>query len=61
MAKLEDGGLQRRDIVEDVVRARIDAIEANAETAHVELAVAEMVDACGVVDMTDDMVGEGGL
>ena len=61
MAKLEDGGLQRRDIVEDVVRARIDTIEANAETAHVELAVAEMVDAGGVVDMTDDMVGEGGL
>ena len=61
MAKLEDGGLQRRDIVEDVVRARIDAIKANAETAHVELAVAEMVDARGVVDMTDDMVGEGGL
>jgi len=61
MAKLEDGGLQRRDIVEDVVRARIDTIEANAETAHVELAVAEMVDARGVVDMTDDMVGEGGL
>jgi len=61
MAKLEDGGLQRRDIVEDVVRARIDAIEANAKTAHVELAVAEMVDARGVVDMTDDMVGEGGL
>ena len=61
MAKLEDGGLQRRDIVEDVVRARIDAIEANAETAHVELAVAEMVNARGVVDMTDDMVGEGGL
>ena len=61
MAKLEDGGLQRRDIVEDMVRARIDTIEANAETAHVELAVAEMVDARGVVDMTDDMVGEGGL
>ena len=61
MAKLEDGGLQRRDIVEDVVRARIDTIETNAETAHVELAVAEMVDARGVVDMTDDMVGEGGL
>ena len=61
MAKLEDGGLQRRDIVEDVVRARIDTIEANAKTAHVELALAEMVDARGVVDMTDDMVGEGGL
>ena len=47
--------------MEDVVRARINAIKANAETAHVELAVAEMVDARGVVDMTDDMVGEGGL
>lgn len=45
MAQLQDGGLQRGDVVDDSVVARIDAVEAQSKAAHVELAIGEVLDA----------------
>lgn len=58
---LENCGHQRRDIVYDGVVAIVHAIESDAETAHIHLAVMEMENACGVVDVAKNLVREGTL
>ena len=58
---LQDGGLQRADVVQYRVVYRADAIEANAQTHHVELRTREAFDACRVADVAQDLVGESVL
>ena len=61
MAHLKDGGLQRGDGMENMIIARINAIEADAEAAHIHLALREMLDASGVVHVAQDLMGEDTL
>ena len=56
---LEYGGFEGADVVEGVVVAGVDAVEAKAEAYHVHLSLGEVFDACGVVDVAEDMVCEG--
>ena len=58
---LENGGLERGDAGEHGARARVDAVETQAQAAEVHLIFGEMLDAGRVADMTQDMVGEAGL
>ena len=58
---LQDGGLQCRHIIYNMVVARVYTVESKTESAHVELTLWEMLYACRVVDMTYDVVGESGL
>ena len=60
-AQLQDGGLQRRHGGKDTVIAGIDTIEADAQTTHVHLALREVLDAGGVVHVSQDLMAEGGL
>ena len=58
MAQLEDGRLQGRYVVDDLVRTGIDAVESQSQPAHVHLPLREMFDTGGVVHVTDDLVLE---
>ena len=51
VSQLEYGGLQCRDIVNCLVVARIHTIEPKSQTAHVQLALREVLDACRIVNM----------
>ena len=55
-ARLEDGGFQSCHVVEQVVVARIYAIETESETNHIEMVLREMLDACRVADVADNLV-----
>ena len=58
MAQLEDGRLQGRDVVDDLVRTGIDAVESQSQPAHVHLSFREMFDTCRVVHVADDFMLE---
>ena len=61
LAHLQDGGLQRADGMENAVIARIDTIQTETQTAHIQLAIGEVLDAGRVVDMAQNLMREGGL
>ncbi len=61
MAQLQDGSLEGADRMQDAVVARVDAIEAQSQTAHIELALRKMLDAGRIVDMANDVMTEGRL
>ena len=61
MAHLEDGGLKCRDSMKDVIISWIDAIETYAQTAHIHLALWEVLNACRVVHMAQNLMGENTL
>ena len=58
MAQLENGRLQGRDVVDDLVRTGIDAVESQSQPAHVHLSFREMFDTCRVVHVADDFMLE---
>ena len=53
---LQDGGLQGGHIINDGIVSRIYAVETKSQTNHIHLALWEMLDACRVADMAQDMV-----
>ena len=55
---LEDGGLQRGDVVEHRVVARVITVESESKTTHVELALREVLNARRVVDVSEYFVRE---
>ena len=60
-AHLENGGLKRRNGVENAIVAWINAIEAKAQTTHIHLAIGEVLDASRVVHVAQNLMREGGL
>ena len=61
VAQLQNRRLQRRDVVDDLIVAAVDAIKSKAETAHIQLALREVLDAGGVVDMAEYLMVKGCL
>ena len=61
MVHLQNGGLQRRDGIQDTIVTGVNAIETEAETTHVELSLGEVLDTSRIVDMAQDLMGEGRL
>ena len=61
LVHLQNGGLEGADGMENAVVARIDTIQAETQTTHIQLAIGEVLDAGRVVDMAQNLVREGGL
>ena len=61
LVHLQNGGLEGADGMENAVVARIDTIQAETQTAHIQLAIGEVLDTSRVVDMAQNLVREGGL
>lgn len=61
VAQLQNRRLQRRDVVNDLIVAAVDAIKSKAKTAHIQLALREVLDAGGVVDMAEYLMVKGCL
>ena len=61
MAQLENGGLQGADRIQYVVVAAVYAVETQAQTAGVQLALGEVLDAGTVADVSQNLVWEGCL
>ena len=61
MANLENCGLQCADIRENLVVSWINAIETKTKAAHIHLTLWEMLYACRVADMTQNLMLKGGL
>ena len=47
--------------MEDAVIARVDTIQAKTQTAHIQLAIGEVLDTSRVVDMAQNLMRESGL
>ena len=58
---LQDSGLQRTDIVQDMVGIRVDAIQADTQADHIELSSRITLDAGRVADMPQNLVLESSL
>ena len=55
---LEDGGLQRGDVVKHRVIARVITVESESKATHVELALREVLNARRIVDVSEYLVRE---
>ena len=58
---LQNGCLQGAHAVDGLVVARIDAIESESQTAHIQLALREVLDTCRIADMAQNLMVEGCL
>ena len=58
---LENGSLQGAHAVDGLVVAGVDAIESETQTAHIQLALREVLDTCRIADMAQDFMVEGSL
>ena len=61
VTQLQDGSLQRRDIVDCLVRSWVDTIQAQAQSAHIHLMFREVIDARRVVHVADNLMAERSL
>ena len=53
---LENRGLERTDIMENLIIPRIDAVESRTETYHLQMTIREMFNPRTVADMTQNLV-----
>ena len=51
VANLQDSSFQRRQIMDDVVIDRVDAVQAQSEAAHIKVALRETLDTRRIADM----------
>ncbi len=58
---LQDGGLQGAHAVDGLVVAGVDAVESKTQATHIQLALWEVLDTCGVADMAQYLMVEGCL
>ena len=53
---LQNGGLKRADGVEDAIVARVNTIETKTQTAHIQLAIGEVLDTSRVVHVAQNLM-----
>ena len=58
VANLQDSSFERRQIMDDVVIDRVDAVQAQSEAAHIKVALRETLDTRRITDMAQNLVGE---
>ena len=58
VTQLQDGSLQRRDIVDCLVCSWVDTIQSQAQSAHIHLTFWEVFDARRVIHVADNLMAE---